>query len=214
MRGKRLVDVAGAGLGLIAAAPVMAAVAAAIRLSDGGPVFFRQTRVGRHGVPFRIWKFRTMVQGAEGDGPSLTMPGDRRVTRVGAWLRRIRFDELPQLFNILAGEMSFVGPRPEVPKYVALYDGEQRMVLELVPGLTDPASLSYRNESELLAGWPDPERAYAEQIMPVKIRLSLEYARRATVWSDLRLVATTLGAVFGAGPPPVAQLDRPFPGAH
>ena len=212
-RVKRFLDVAGALLGLAVASPLLATIALAIKLGDGGPVFFRQTRVGRCGTPFRIWKFRTMVEDGARSGPRLTAAGDGRVTRVGAWLRRIRFDELPQLLNILAGEMSFVGPRPEVPAFVARYDAEQRRVLEFVPGLTDPASLAYRDEAEMLAGQSDPERVYAEQIMPEKIEMSLRYAHRATVWSDIRIIMQTLGAVVGAGPPPAARLDRPFPGA-
>ena len=212
-RAKRALDVAGALLGLAVASPLMAAIALAIRLGDGGPVFFRQTRVGRNGVPFTIWKFRTMVRGGEQAGPQVTASGDARVTTVGAWLRRLRFDEVPQLLNILAGDMSFVGPRPEVPAFAAKYDADQRRVLELVPGLTDPATLAYRNEAEMLAGWPDPERIYAEQIMPDKIHMSLRYARRATVWSDLRIIMQTLGAIVGAGPPPAARPARPFPGA-
>ena len=212
--GKRFMDVAGAVAGLLVAAPVMLVIAIAIKAGDGGPVFFRQRRIGRHGVPFGIWKFRSMATGAEFAGPSVTAHGDPRVTPVGAWLRRIRLDELPQLLNILMGEMSFVGPRPEVPGFVAMYDEEQRRVLQFVPGLTDPASLAYRNEAELLAGSEEPAGDYAKWIMPVKVRMSLEYARRATVWSDLRMIAATAAALLGAGPPPAARIDRPFPGAN
>jgi len=212
--GKRALDLALGGIATVLAAPLFLVVAVLVKAGDGGPVFFRQTRVGRNGVPFRIWKFRTMVQGAEARGSQLTVAMDPRITWAGQWLRRSRFDELPQLFNVLAGEMTLVGPRPEVPRFVALYDADQRRVLELTPGVTDPASLAYRNEASLLAGAPDPERLYAERIMPQKVRMSLEYADRATLWSDLQLIAGTLGTLFGAGSASPPHLDRPFPGAH
>lgn len=168
-----------------------------IKLDDKGPVFFRQERVGYKGRPFRIWKFRTMVVDAEKIGKPLTVGRDPRITRVGYWLRKFKLDELPQLFNVLVGEMSLVGPRPEVPKYVALYTPEQRKVLDLVPGITDPASIKYRDESEILGRSPDPDRTYLEEIMPEKIRLNLEYAAHATVWSDFIIVLKTLFRVFG-----------------
>ncbi|MGH7504213.1 MAG: sugar transferase, partial [Longimicrobiales bacterium] len=150
-RTKRLLDLVLAIAGLLVLWPVFLGIAAAIKLDDRGPVFFRQTRVGRHGRPFRIWKFRTMVPRAEQLGSPITVDGDARVTRAGARLRACKADELPQLFNILAGEMSLVGPRPELPRYVEGYTDEQRRVLELMPGITDPASLRYRDEGALLA---------------------------------------------------------------
>ncbi len=215
---KRGLDLVGAAAALLLAAPVMAAIALLLRLSDGGPVFFRQVRVGRHGVPFRIWKFRTMTAGAERAGPEVTAVNDRRITPLGARLRRLKLDELPQLFNILAGEMSFVGPRPEVPRFVAAYTPAEQELLAYTPGLTDPASLAYRREAELLAAAPDPERLYLDRIMHDKARLSLEYARRATLGSDIRMIAGTVRAIVlrqaaADLAPPSPTLDRFSPGA-
>ena len=198
---KRLLDLAAATAGVVVLSPLFLIVALLVR-RDGGPAFFRQLRVGRGGVPFRMWKFRTMVPDAESRGPQLTAAGDGRITPVGGRLRRYRLDELPQLFNVIAGEMSLVGPRPEVPRYVALYRGDQRRVLDLIPGITDPASIAYRDEGALLAGADDPERHYAEHIMPEKIRLNLQYAARASVWTDLGVLwrtVTTLLSDYGRG---------------
>ncbi len=189
---KRAFDAAGALAGLLVLWPVFAVVAAAVKADDRGPVFFRQERIGRGGKPFRIWKFRTMVTDAESRGGQLTVGRDPRITRVGAWLRRTKLDELPQLLNVLAGEMSLVGPRPEVERYVRLYTPEQRRVLEMPPGITDPASLRYVDESEVLGRADDPHRAYVEQIMPDKIRLNLEYAGRATLLSDFGVLLRTV----------------------
>lgn len=189
---KRGFDVVCAALGLVALSPLFAVLAACIKLGDGGPVFFRQQRTGYRGRPFRIWKFRTMVPDAERRGALLTADRDPRITRVGHWLRRTKMDELPQLLNVLAGEMSLVGPRPEVARYVALYTPAQRGVIDIVPGITDPASLAYRDEGRLLAGAPDPERAYVDRIMPDKIRLNLEYAGRATLWTDVAVILNTV----------------------
>jgi lipopolysaccharide/colanic/teichoic acid biosynthesis glycosyltransferase len=190
---KRAFDLAVALPGLVAIAPIGALVAAAIRLEDGGPVFFRQPRVGKGGRLFRIWKFRTMRVGAEKAGGSLlTVGADPRITRVGGLLRRYKLDEFPQLLNVVTGEMSLVGPRPEVPRYVKLYTDDQRRVLELVPGITDPASIRFRRESELLAASADPEATYVDEIMPEKIRLNLEYTGRASPLGDLRLILETI----------------------
>lgn len=199
---KRLFDLGLTIPGLLFLLPALLFIAAAVKLGDGGPVFFRQERVGQGGRRFRIWKFRTMVVDAERRGIPLTVGDDPRITRVGRWLRRYKLDELPQLFNVLVGEMSLVGPRPEVPGYVALYTAEQRKVLDLAPGITDPASLRYRNESEILAQSADPEQVYVSEIMPAKIRLNLEYAQDATVWKDFVVVLRTLGALVR---PPTAQ---------
>jgi lipopolysaccharide/colanic/teichoic acid biosynthesis glycosyltransferase len=189
---KRTVDLVGAALGLALLWPVLGAVALVVRAADGGPVFFRQVRVGRDGRRFRIWKFRTMVVGAERIGGPLTVGADARITAPGRWLRRHRLDELPQLFNVLAGEMSLVGPRPEVERYVARYGAAERAVLALAPGITDPATLRFLDEAELLACAADPERAYVEAVLPEKIRLNLAYAARASVATDLAVVAATL----------------------
>ncbi|HEY9515153.1 MAG TPA: sugar transferase [Gemmatimonadaceae bacterium] len=200
-RSKRAMDVCGALLGFIVLAPLFALVGVAIAIAGrGGPVFFAQERVGRGGVSFRMWKFRTMVVDAEREGAQLTVGADPRITGVGRWLRHFKLDELPQLLNVLRGEMSLVGPRPEVPRYVALYTAKQRAVLELVPGITDPASIRYSDESTELACSDDPERLYVDEIMPEKIRLNLEYAERATPWSDAMVVLSTLGLLAIRGP--------------
>ena len=198
---KRCFDLFWTVLGLALLAPLLVVVAVLVKIQDGRPVFFRQERVGHRGRPFRLWKFRTMVPDAPSRGPALTVERDPRMTRLGAWLRRVKLDELPQLFNVLAGEMSLVGPRPEVPRYVALYNAEQRRVLELVPGLTDEASIRYHAESALLARARNPEQTYVQTIMPAKIALSLAYAARATRWSDFRTIITTLQRLWRAPDP-------------
>jgi lipopolysaccharide/colanic/teichoic acid biosynthesis glycosyltransferase len=195
-RAKRTLDLVGAGAGVVLLSPLFLLVALLIKANDGGSVFFRQERVGYRGRPFSIWKFRTMFPGAELHGLPLTVGRDVRVTRVGAWLRRLKLDELPQLFNVLAGEMTLVGPRPEVPRYVASYGLEQQRVLELVPGVTDEASIRYRDESAMLATAEDPEQMYVDEIIPQKIRLNLAYAARATVWTDLRVILATVRQLF------------------
>jgi lipopolysaccharide/colanic/teichoic acid biosynthesis glycosyltransferase len=188
---KRLLDVVAACAGLVVLSPILLLLAVAVK-RDGGPVFFRQLRVGRSGQTFRMWKFRTMVPNAESHGPKLTVANDSRITPVGRWLRRSRLDELPQLLNVVAGDMSLVGPRPEVPQYVAMYSAEERKVLDLVPGITDPAAIQFRDEGELLARAADPERYYAERIMPEKIRINLTYAAKATRRSDLAIILRTI----------------------
>lgn len=198
--GKRTMDLLLASLGLLLALPVFAVAGIALRLEGRGSVFFRQVRIGRRGRPFRIWKFRTMAEVPQ-QTMMLTVAGDPRITRVGAWLREWKLDELPQLLNVLHGEMSLVGPRPEVPRYVAHYTPEQRRILELTPGITDPASLRFRSESERLAQQADPEDAYLRQILPEKLSISLDYAARATRWSDLRVLWQTVrGFAPGGGP--------------
>jgi len=189
---KRLFDLFWTMAGLCLLWPLFLVIALLIKRHDGGPVFFRQERVGHKGHSFRIWKFRTMVVDAEKLGMPLTIGQDPRITPVGFWLRKYKLDELPQLFNVLTGEMSLVGPRPEVPDYVALYTPEQRAVLELVPGITDPASIKFRRENELLAQALDPVRAYVKEIAPEKIQLNLEYAAQATVWRDFVIILRTL----------------------
>jgi lipopolysaccharide/colanic/teichoic acid biosynthesis glycosyltransferase len=191
-RAKRMLDLAVAGAGVVLLSPLFLVLAAVVKTGDGGPVFFRQERVGYQGRPFRMWKFRTMVSDAEARGLRLTVGRDARVTRVGAWLRRLKLDELPQLFNVLVGDMSLVGPRPEVPRYVASYSAAERRVLELVPGLTDEASIRYADESARLATAADPEGLYVNVIVPEKIRINLAYAARATVWTDIGVSLATL----------------------
>lgn len=195
-KGKRVFDLCIAIPGLIFLSPLFLVVALLIKLDDGGPVFFLQERVGYRGRRFRIWKFRTMYVGAEQKG-SLTIGEDPRITRVGRWLRKWKLDEFPQLINVILGEMSLVGPRPEVPKYVALYGEAELPVLNLVPGITDPASIAFRNESDVLATAEDPERVYVQFLMREKIRLNLEYAKRATIWTDFLVILRTFLAILG-----------------
>ena len=192
---KRLFDVAVSLLALLLRALPMLAIAAWIRLDSPGPVFFRQQRVGRHGVPFAIHKFRTMR--ADAGGLPLTVGADARITRAGRWLRRTRLDELPQLLDVLVGHMSLVGPRPEVPRYVALYPPALRdRALAVRPGITDPASLEHLDEAALLAAAADPEREYVERILPRKVAQAAAYAERATLASDVAVLARTARALL------------------
>ena len=189
---KRALDFLLSAVGLVVLLPFFLLVAIAIKIDDRGPVFFRQKRIGLAGRPFQMWKFRTMVVDADVMGSQLTVGADPRITRFGHLLRRTKIDELPQLLNVVAGEMSLVGPRPEVPKYVALYDKDQRRVLELLPGITDPASIAFRSESELLGQASNAEGLYVEDIMPTKIRINLEYSKNATLFSDLLVIFMTV----------------------
>ena len=194
---KRAFDIVAAGLGLALLAPLFLVVAAWIKLDSPGPVFFRQERVGRGGVPFRIHKFRTMRVAAESAGPALTVGADPRITRAGAFLRRTKIDELAQLIDVLRGDMSVVGPRPEVPRYVACYPPELRSkVLSVRPGITDPASLQFRDESTLLARAADPEREYRDVVLPAKLRLAADYVDTASLGGDLRLIVATVRALW------------------
>jgi lipopolysaccharide/colanic/teichoic acid biosynthesis glycosyltransferase len=202
---KRAFDLLLASLGLVLLAPLLLLVALAIKLDSPGPVFYRPQRIGRHGVPFRIHKFRTMAHhshDAAQAGAQVTVGADARITRVGAVLRRRKLDELPQLIDVLQGAMSLVGPRPEVPRYVALYPPDLRAkVLSVRPGITDLASIAFRNESELLARAADPEREYVQVVMPQKLALAASYAEGASLrldlcilWRTLRLLMTSHGA--------------------
>ena len=192
---KRSFDLVAALTGLLVLSPLFAAIAALIWIGDRGPIFFRQERVGRGGRLFRVVKFRSMVTQAELIGPQLTVGRDHRITRIGAVLRRSKLDELPQLINVVRGEMSIVGPRPEVPRYVALYTPEQREVLQLAPGITDPASEAFVDEAAIMATSADPERTYVEEIMPAKLRLNLVYANRASLASDITMIFRTLHSI-------------------
>ena len=195
---KRGLDLFVAAAALMLSVPLFALIALSIRLDSPGPVFFRQERVGRGGSVFRIHKFRTMVVDAPARGPGITVGADPRVTRVGRFLRRSKLDELPQLLDVLAGDMSLVGPRPELPGYVALYPPELRaLVLGVRPGITDPASLKYADEATLLAAAADPEREYREVLLPAKLRESADYIRGATLASDLRVLARTAALLLG-----------------
>ena len=195
---KRLFDIAFAAVALLLLCPLLLAIALWVRLDSPGPVFFRQQRVGRGGRLFGIYKFRTMHTGAEAMGPQITVGEDARITRAGAWLRRSRVDELPQFLNVRRGDMSVVGPRPEVPRYVAQYPADVRQaVLSVRPGITDLASIEFRDESALLARSSDPERTYVEQILPAKLRHAQQYVRTRSLWLDLRIIARTALAVLG-----------------
>jgi lipopolysaccharide/colanic/teichoic acid biosynthesis glycosyltransferase len=192
---KRAFDLAGAALALLLLGPLMGLVALWVKLDSPGAVFFRQERVGRFGVPFRIHKFRTMHEGA--GGLPLTVGDDARITRAGHFLRRTRLDELPQFIDVLQGTMSLVGPRPEVPRYVALYPAALRdRALAVRPGLTDPASLAFMDEARLLAAADDPEREYVERILPAKVQAAVDYAERASLANDLAVLARTALALL------------------
>jgi len=194
---KRAFDLVCAVVGLLMLLPVFAVVALWIKLDSPGPVFFRQERVGRHGVLFRIHKFRTMGHAGPPGGPLITVGGDPRITRAGRVLRASKLDELPQLIDVLLGRMSLVGPRPEVPKYVAMYPGALRdKVLSVRPGITDPVSLRFVDEAALLAKAADPEREYMEVVMPQKLAAAVAYAEHATLGSDVRVIGQTLRSLF------------------
>lgn len=199
---KRLFDLAFAALALMLLCPLLLAVGLWVRLDSPGPVLFRQQRVGRGGRLFGIYKFRTMHTGAESVGPKITVGQDARITRAGAWLRRSKVDELPQFLNVLRGHMSVVGPRPEVPRYVALYPADVHdTVLSVRPGITDLASIVFRHESELLGQSSDPERTYTEQILPLKLHYASQYVRTRSLWLDLKIIVQTALVVLGCGKP-------------
>ncbi|HLJ11993.1 MAG TPA: sugar transferase [Planctomycetaceae bacterium] len=188
---KRAFDILVASVGLVVLALPFALVAAIIRLTSPGPVFFRQERIGRGFQPFDILKFRTMVPDAARLGGPLTAGDDPRITRIGKLLRMTKIDELPQLVNVFLGDMSFVGPRPEVRRYVELYRSDYERLLQVRPGITDLASLKYRHESELLGRYADPDAAYVNVLLPDKIALGHEYLRRSSFWFDLGLILKT-----------------------
>lgn len=188
---KRVFDVVCGCIGMLLLSPLFLLVSVAIRLDSAGPVFFRGERVGWKGRLFRIYKFRTMVADAAASGPAITTRRDSRVTRVGRFLRKTKLDELPQLINVVTGEMSLVGPRPEDPRYVAAYAPEQRTILEYRPGITSPASIAYRDESEMLAG-ADWESLYIGEVMPRKLAIDMEYFPHATFRGDLEIICRTI----------------------
>jgi len=197
---KRLFDVGLAAAALLLLWPLLVVLAFAVRLEDGGPVFYRGRRVGRHRRPFSMMKFRTMVVHAEQLGASSTADDDPRITRVGRFLRAFKLDELPQLFNVLGGSMSFVGPRPQVAWAVDLYSAEEQHLLDVRPGITDYASLMFRNEGEILRGSSDPDKDYLEKIAPGKIRLGLEYVHHHHVAIDIKIILATALAIAGLDP--------------
>lgn len=192
---KRCLDLVVAGLGMLMLAPLGLLIALAIRRDSPGPIFFRQLRVGRHGKLFWIHKFRTMhhVAASQATALQITAHDDPRITPLGRWLRETKLDELPQLINVFWGHMSLVGPRPEVPRYVALYPPHLRdIILSVRPGMTDPASLAYSDEGHQLSLADDPEHDYIHILMPAKLAQSAHYIAQATLWHDLRLIAATL----------------------
>jgi lipopolysaccharide/colanic/teichoic acid biosynthesis glycosyltransferase len=194
--GKRWFDGLAAGFGLLLLTPVLLLIAAWVKLDSPGPVFYRQERVGRFGRTFRIHKFRTMRHDPVGAGPQITVGADHRITRAGRWLRASKLDELAQLIDVLLGDMSLVGPRPEVPRYVAAYPTALReKVLSVRPGITDFASIEFRDESELLAQTADPEREYVDVILPRKLALAARYVDEASLLTDLHVIARTVRAV-------------------
>lgn len=194
---KRLFDIIVSLLGLIALSPLFLVVAVAIKRDSPGPVFFRQVRVGKDGNTFRIHKFRSMTVNKADNAKEITVGGDARITRTGAWIRHWKLDELPQLIDVFLGDMSIVGPRPEVPRYVALYpDALRQVVLSVRPGITDLASIRFRHENDLLAQASDPEQAYRDQILPEKLRLQSEYVRTRSFIGDLGILIATFAAII------------------
>ncbi|MBW8900065.1 MAG: sugar transferase [Massilia sp.] len=194
---KRLFDTLAAACGVLLLAPVLLAIAVWIRLDSPGPALFRQRRVGRHGRMFDIYKFRTMADRPD-DGRQLTVGRDPRITRAGRFLRRTKLDELPQLLNVLEGTMSLVGPRPEVPRYVDRYPPAVRQtVLSVAPGITDLAAILFKDENDILGRAPDPERAYVDTILPVKLEYYQRYVRERSFWLDLHILFRTLAAILG-----------------
>ncbi|MFI5360987.1 MAG: sugar transferase [Elusimicrobiota bacterium] len=191
---KRAFDVAAAGAGLVVLSPVLLAIAAAIKLSDPGPVFFRQTRAGLGSKPFQILKFRTMRAG--GAGPLITAGADARVTPLGRLLRRTKLDELPQLLNVLRGDMSLVGPRPEVPRYVEMFREDYALILTVKPGITDYAAIKYRDEESVLAAYRDAEEGYVTKVLPDKIALYRRYVADVGFVTDLRIALATAARVL------------------
>jgi len=193
---KRLFDLLFSAFAFVILFPVFIAIAAAIKLTSTGPIVYAGTRIGRYGRPFRLLKFRTMVVNADKIGGPSTSDDDPRVTKTGSVLRRYKLDELPQLLNVLKGDMSIVGPRPEVPAEVGLYSREQRELLTVRPGITDWASMRFHNEGEILKGSADPHRTYQEQIRPEKIRLGLEYVRNRSFQVDMQILIGTLSVLL------------------
>lgn len=189
---KRLFDIVASGIGIIVLSPLLLIIALRIKTGSDGPVFFKQIRVGKDGKEFEILKFRTMVVNAEKLGRQITVGADNRITKVGGFLRKYKLDELPQLFNVFKGDMSLVGPRPEVPRYVAMYTEEQRKVLSVKPGITDLASIRYRDENELLGKAENPDEFYINTIMPDKLALNMEYIKKSNVFYDIYIIIETI----------------------
>ncbi|HCM76102.1 MAG TPA: glycosyl transferase [Cytophagales bacterium] len=193
---KRFFDLVTAGLGLIFLTPLFLIIAILIKSNSKGPVFYKQPRVGKGGVLFNLFKFRTMQVGADRATAITVGHRDPRITPIGYYLRKFKLDELPQLINVLVGEMSLVGPRPELEKFVKLYNERQRKVISVKPGITDYASIQFRNENEMLAGKPDPVDYYIKEIMPLKLELNLQYIANQSFLTDLKIIGQTIFLVF------------------
>ena len=189
---KRIFDITASGLGIIVLSPILIVIALIIKKESDGPVFFKQIRVGEKGKNFEILKYRTMVVDAEKLGRQITVGNDNRITKIGGFLRKYKLDELPQLINVFKGDMSLVGPRPEVPRYVEMYNEEQRKVLDVKPGITDLASIRSRDENELLGTAEDPDDMYINTIMPDKLALNLEYINKSNVFFDVYIILKTI----------------------
>ncbi len=193
---KRAFDIGAAAIALFMLLPALLVIAIWIKLDSNGPILFLQRRVGRNASLFQIIKFRTMRTDQPINSPQITSESDPRITRAGHWIRKSKIDELPQLWNVLTGDMSIVGPRPEVPKYVELYSPQQaKSILSVRPGLTDLASITYRNESYLLSQSADPEKKYVSDILPDKIRMNMDYSTNNTFWGDMKIILMTLKAL-------------------
>jgi lipopolysaccharide/colanic/teichoic acid biosynthesis glycosyltransferase len=194
--GKRLIDASLSFVAIVLLCPLFAIVGMMIKWTSPGPILYWQDRVGRGGRIFKIAKFRSMVVGADKNGLGITVSGDARVTRFGAFLRKSKIDEFPQLWNVLKGEMSLVGPRPELPQYVSAYTPEQRLVLQVRPGITDPASIRYRHEEAVLAMNPNPDKFYRHVILPDKLAINIQYIRDISMYSDIKCVIQTMTSLF------------------
>jgi len=193
---KRLFDITFSILGIVILSPFLIIISFIILLTSAGGAFYKQIRVGKNGKEFKLFKFRTMRVGADKSGALTVGMRDSRITSIGYYLRKYKLDELPQLFNVLLGDMSFVGPRPEVPKYVALYDTEQKTVLDVKPGITDYASIAYSEENALLANAENPEDLYITNIMPAKLKLNMRYINEMSLTTDIKIILKTIGKIF------------------
>ncbi|QEG22330.1 sugar transferase [Mariniblastus fucicola] len=208
---KRLFDIVLSLTGIIVLSPVMLVCALLVKLTSKGPVFFEQIRVGKNFQPFGILKFRSMVVDAEKLGAQITADRDPRITSIGRILRKTKLDELPQLINVLKGDMSLVGPRPEVPKYVELFEEDFRKLLQVRPGITDIASIEYRFEEEILAQSSDPTQTYIEEILPAKIKLGEQYVNKSSVLFDVQLIFKTFLTIVGSDrKPPKSTAGEPM----
>jgi lipopolysaccharide/colanic/teichoic acid biosynthesis glycosyltransferase len=193
--GKRIFDFIASLIGLILLSPFLVIIGVLVKISDKGPVFYRSKRVGQNFKPFYLLKFRTMVVNAEELGPSITKGGDQRITKIGKFLRKTKLDELPQLWNVIKGELSLVGPRPEVEKYISFYKDDYKEILKIRPGITDYAAIKFKNEEEILAKFEDVEKAYIENVLPEKIKLYKTYLNEIGFLTDLKLIFKTLWGI-------------------